>query len=221
MKVLLVEDQLRIGQFTKKGLGENGFTVTLATSCSEAANALCETGYDVVVLDLGLPDGDGLDLLRNWRRSGFKESVIILSARNAVQDRIDGLNDGADDFLAKPFSMEELVARVRSLVRRQSASKETLLQHRDIKLDIVNRAVWLKQDRLDLTHREFALLETFMRNPGRTLTRSLICEKIWEAHYDVNENLLDVYMSKLRAKVETLLERPVFKTIRGVGYQLL
>lgn len=221
MKILLVEDQVRLGQFTKKGLLENGFTVTLAGNCAEAADALCETGYDVVVLDLGLPDGDGMDLLRTWRQGGFKEAVIILSARDAVQDRIKGLNQGADDYLAKPFSMEELVARVRSLVRRQSANKEATLHHRDIKLDVLERVVWVKQSPLELTNREFALLETFMRNPGRTLTRSLICEKIWEAHYDMNANLLDVYMSKLRAKIETMLGRPAFKTVRGVGYQLL
>ncbi len=221
MKVLIVEDQQRMGLFLKQGLSEHSYTVSLVGSCREARDALCETSYDVIVLDLGLPDGDGLDLLREWRQNGFNEPVLILSARDAVEDRIEGLNRGADDYLPKPFSLEELLARIRSLVRRHSTSKETVLEHRGIKLDLLSHTVQVKGKPIALTSREFALLEIFMQNVGRILPRTLISEKIWEAHYDVDTNLLDVYMSRLRSKFETVPEQPLFKTVRGVGYQLL
>jgi DNA-binding response OmpR family regulator len=221
MKILVVEDQRRLGQFLKRGMTEKGYTATWTQTCAAARDALCETGYDVIILDLGLPDGDGLELLREWRKSGFNEPVLILSARDAVQDRIKGLDLGADDYLAKPFSLEELLARVRSLLRRQSAVKDTVLEHGALKMDLVGRSVSLNNQPLELTNREFALLETFMRNPGRTLPRTLIGEKIWESHFDVETNLLDVYMSKLRAKLEVPGGTPLFKTVRGVGHQLM
>jgi DNA-binding response OmpR family regulator len=221
MKILIVEDQRRLGQFLKKGMSESGYTATWVSTCEEARNALCESRYDAIVLDIGLPDGDGLDLLRSWRQSGFHEPILILSARDAVQDRIRGLDLGADDYLAKPFSLEELKARIRSLLRRQSAVKDTVLEHGPLRMELVERTVRLSGQPLDLTNREFALLETFLRSPGRTLPRTLICEKIWESHYDVDANLLDVYMSKLRAKLEGPAGKPLFKTVRGVGYQLL
>ena len=221
MKILIIEDQRQLGQFLKKSLGEHSYTATWVQRCSEARDALCETKYDVIILDLSLPDGDGLDLLREWRRSGFNEPVLILSARDAVQDRIKGLDVGADDYLAKPFSLEELLARVRSLLRRQSVSKETVYEHRGIRLDLLERKVTYLNQPFDMTSREFALLEVFMQNAGRILTRTLICEKVWESHYDIDGNLLDVYMSKLRAKFETPPDKPLFKTVRGVGYQLM
>ncbi len=221
MKILIVEDQRRLGQFLKKGLTEHAYTASWVQSCREARDALCETHYDVIILDLGLPDGDGLELLQEWRRSGFNEPVLILSARDSVQDRIKGLDLGADDYLAKPFSLEELLARVRSLLRRQSGAKETVLEHHGIKMDLLGRTVSLNGTVVDLTSREFALLEIFLQNAGRILTRTLISEKIWDSHYDVDTNLLDVYMSKLRSKLELSPEKPVFKTVRGVGYQLL
>jgi DNA-binding response OmpR family regulator len=220
VKILIVEDQRRLGQFLKKGLAEQSYTVTWVQTCREARDALCESAYDVIVLDLGLPDGDGITLLQEWRRGGFNEPVLILSARDSVQDRIKGLNIGADDYIAKPFSLEELVARVRSLLRRQSAVKETVLEHRGVRMDLLGRTVAVNGNRIELTSREFALLEVFLQNPGRILTRTLISEKIWESHYDVDTNLLDVYMSKLRSKLESDPARPLFKTVRGVGYQL-
>ena len=221
MKILIVEDERRLGQFIKKGLTERSYTATWVPNCKEARDALCESGYDAIILDLGLPDGDGLDLLREWRRSGFNEPVLILSARDAVEDRIKGLDVGADDYLAKPFSLEELIARVRSLLRRQSSAKETVLQHRNIRMDLLARTVTTGGQPIELTSREFALLEVFLQNAGRILPRTLICEKIWESHYDIDTNLLDVYMSKLRGKFELDPAKPLFKTIRGVGYQMM
>lgn len=221
MKALIVEDQERLARFIKQGLTEYAYTVTWVGNCRDARDALCETNYDVIILDLGLPDGDGLDLLREWRRGGFNEPVLILSARDTVEDRIKGLDIGADDYLPKPFSIEELLARIRSLMRRQSTSKETILEHRGIRLNLLGHTVHLNGVAVGLTSREFALLEIFMQNAGRILPRTLICEKIWESHYDVDTNLLDVYMSKLRAKFDTSPDAPLFKTVRGVGYQLL
>jgi two-component system copper resistance phosphate regulon response regulator CusR/two-component system response regulator QseB len=220
VKILIVEDQRRLGQFLKKSLAERAYTVTWVQTCKEARDTLCETSYDVIVLDLSLPDGDGLDLLKEWRKGGFNEPVLILSARDAVQDRIKGLDVGADDYLSKPFSLEELLARVRSLLRRQTAVKETVLEHNGIRMDLLGRTVTQNGQPVDLTSREFALLEVFLQNPGRILTRTLISEKIWESHYDVDTNLLDVYMSKLRAKLEADPGKVIFKTVRGVGYQL-
>ena len=220
MKVLIVEDQRKLAQILKQGLTEAGYAAGVAASCAAARDALCDTSYDAIVLDLGLPDGDGLELLRQWRRSGFNEPIIILSARDAVQDRIKGLDGGADDYLPKPFSLQELLARLRSLLRRHASVKDTVLEHRDMRLDLLGRTLHFNGEPIELTNREFALLEVFMQNPGRVLPRTLICEKVWSSPYDVDANLLDVYMSKLRARFETEGARPLFKTVRGVGYKL-
>jgi DNA-binding response OmpR family regulator len=221
MKILIVEDERRLGQFLKQGLTERSYTATWVSTCREARDALCETGYDAIVLDLSLPDGDGLDLLREWRKSGFNEPVVILSARDAVEDRIKGLDLGADDYLPKPFSFEELLAHLRALLRRQSAMKQTLMEHRGLRLDLLSHTVHLDGQPVDLTSREYALLEIFMQNVGRVLTRTMISEKIWDSHYDVDTNLLDVYMSRLRGKLEAPPEKVYFKTVRGIGYQMV
>ena len=221
MKVLIVEDQARLGQFLKQGLIECRYTVEWARSCAEANDALAQSTVDAIVLDLGLPDGDGLDLLRRWRDSGFNEPVLILSARDTVEDRVKGLNLGADDYLPKPFSLDELQARVRSLVRRQASVKKSVLEHDGIELDLLSRTVKLEGKPIELTSREYALLEIFMQNQGRILPRTMIAEKIWSSHYDVDTNLLDVYMSRLRSKLDVTPGKSRFKTVRGVGYQFV
>ena len=221
MKILIVEDQQRLGQFLERGLKEQSYTVTWLRTCAEARDALADSPYDVILLDLTLPDGDGIGLLRQWRKNNFNEPVLILSARDAVEDRIKGLDVGADDYLPKPFSFEELLARIRSLVRRHSAVKQAVLDHKGVKIDLMAHTVQVDGKNMELTSREYALLEIFMQNPGRILTRTLISEKIWSSNYDVDTNLLDVYMSRLRAKLEGAAGRQLFKTVRGVGYQLL
>lgn len=220
MKILIVEDERRVAQFVERALVELSHTTRVASSCAAARDALAETPFDAVILDLGLPDGDGLALLREWRASGFNEPVLILSARDAVSDRIQGLNLGADDYLPKPFVIDELVARVRSLLRRHAGAKTTVLTHGPIRLDLLARTATLDGQLVELTSREFALLELFLQNPGRVLTRTLIAEKIWEASYDLETNLIDVYVRRLRKKFETTPDRPLLKTVRGTGYQL-
>jgi DNA-binding response OmpR family regulator len=221
MRILIVEDDAKVGPFIVRELQEANYSATLVASCLAAQNALAESTYDAVVLDIGLPDGDGLHLLRQWRGSGFNEPVLILSARDAVQDRVRGLNLGADDYLAKPFSIDELLARLRSLFRRHGGKKTTVFEHRGVKLDLLAQTVECRGKRVDLTAREFALLELLMQNQGRVVTRTMIAEKIWDTHYDLDANLIDVYMSRLRRKLDTDTKSPFFKTLRGTGFQIV
>ena len=220
MKVLIVEDEPRMGAFIVKALTEQSYTVQLVRTCAAARDALAEDPVDAVILDLGLPDGDGLDLLRQWRATGFNEPVLILSARDAREDRVAGLNLGADDYLPKPFGMDELLARLRSLLRRQAGVKTTVLAHGDLRVDLLARTVTHRGQRVVLTNREFALVELFLQNPGRVLTRTFIAEHVWQASYDLGTNLIDVYVRRIRQKLETPGEKPFIQTVRGMGYQL-
>lgn len=221
MKILIVEDEQKVSRFVERALGEQAHTTRVVATCAAARDALAESPYDAVVLDLGLPDGDGLELLGEWRAGGFNEPVLILSARDAVEDRIRGLNLGADDYLPKPFSVDELVARIRSLLRRQgTAPRATVLEHRGVRLDLLAHAVTFRGQPVELTSREFALLELFLQNPRRVLTRTLIAEKIWDASYDMETNLIDVYVRRLRMKFDFPEAEPLIRTVRGSGYQL-
>lgn len=221
MKILVVEDERKVGRFVERALGEQAYTVRHVETCAAARDALADEPYDAIVLDLGLPDGDGLHLLKEWRDSGFNEPVLILSARDAVGDRIRGLNIGADDYLPKPFSIDELVARLRSLLRRHSAApRSTVLEHRGVRLDLLARTATLHGQAVELTSREFALLELFLQNPRRVLTRTMIAEKIWNASYDMETNLIDVYVRRLRQKFEQPEGEPFIRTLRGTGYQI-
>lgn len=221
MKILVVEDERKVAAFVAQAFGEQAYATRVAGTCAAARDAMAEEPWDAVVLDLGLPDGDGLDLLTEWRAGGFNEPVLVLSARDAVADRIGGLNRGADDYLPKPFSVDELVARVRALLRRQGGAKQTVFTHRGLRLDLLARELRVDGRPVELTSREFALAELFLQNPGRVLTRTLIAEKVWEASYDLETNLIDVYVRRLRAKLERPGQPPLIRTVRGTGYQLL
>ena len=221
MKILLVEDDRKIGQFVKRGLEEVAYTCDWVRSRQEARDAVVDSGYDVIVLDIGLPDGDGLQLLTEWRKTKLTTHVLILSARHEVDDKIKGLNLGADDYLTKPFSFGELLARVRSLARRHTEQKRTVLEHRGIRVDLLARETTLDGALVPLSQREFALLELFLQNPARVLTRTQIAESIWDCHFDMETNLVDVYVAKLRGKLRRPNEtEPLFQSVRGVGYKL-
>jgi DNA-binding response OmpR family regulator len=182
VKILIIEDELKVSQFVERALTEQSYTVHSVTTCAAARDALAESPYDAILCDLGLPDGDGLDLLREWRAAGFTEPVLILSARDAVTDRVRGLNLGADDYLAKPFSIDELVARVRALLRRQlPGPRTTILEHSGVRIDLLAHTTSCDGRTVELTSREFALLELFLQHPTRVLTRTFIACKIWES----------------------------------------
>ena len=221
MKILLVEDDRKIGQFVKKGLEEVSYSCVWARNCKEAAEAAGDFQFDVIILDIGLPDGNGLQLLTGWREKDLATQVLILSARHEVDDKITGLNLGADDYLTKPFSFGELLARLRSLVRRHGAQKKTVLEHRGVRFDLLKREITLDGEAVTLTQRESALLELFLQNPARVLTRTQIAEKIWDCHFDMETNLVDVYVAKLRGKLRRAGDsEPLFQSVRGVGYKL-
>lgn len=221
MKLLIVEDERKLGQFILKGLQEAAYTARLVGSCVAAEDALAESHYDAIILDLGLPDGSGLDVLRRWRQAGFLEPVLILSARGQVEDRIAGLNLGADDYLPKPFSFDELLARLRSLFRREGRPKQTRYEHAGVMMDLLSRKVTAHGAPIELTGREFALLELLLANAGRVLTRTQIAERIWETSFDSETNLIDVYVKRLRTKLPPDANgEPLIRTVRGVGYML-
>jgi DNA-binding response OmpR family regulator len=218
MKILLVEDDRKIGQFVKKGLEEVSYNPIWVRTAQEARDVVAQNQFDVIVLDIGLPDGNGLQLLTDWREKKLATQVLILSARHEVDDKIAGLNLGADDYLTKPFSFGELLARLRSLVRRHADHKKTSLEHRGIRIDLLTREVTPDNAPVQLTQPEFALLELFLHNPTRVLTRTQIAEKICDCHFDMETNLVDVYVAKLRGKLRRPAEtEPLLQSVRGVG----
>jgi DNA-binding response OmpR family regulator len=221
MKLLVVEDDRKLGQFIRKGLEEQAYTAVWVGDMASAREVFYRDDFDVVILDIGLPDGNGLALLREIRAGQGNCSVIILSARGDVDDRVTGLNLGADDYLSKPFSFAELLARVRSLTRRHDRVRRTVLQGGRIRMDLVTREVTMDGRRVELSQREYALLEYLLQNTGRVLTRTQIAEKIWDCHFDMETNLIDVYVRKLRNKlVRDDDTASLIQTVRGVGYCL-
>lgn len=218
MKILIVEDERRVANHVDMALLEQGHTNIICDSGAKARAMMLAELPDLIILDLGLPDMDGLDLLREWRCAGIQQPVLILSARDAVEDRIKGLDIGADDYLPKPFSIDELLARVRSLHRRQATTLPQVLSRKGIVMNLLSRSVTKDGESVILSSREFGLLELFLQNPGRVLTRSFIAEKVWQVTYDMQTNLIEVYIRKLRQKLEGPGEPQLIRTLRGSGY---
>lgn len=220
MRILVVEDEKKIASFVQRGLKECGFVVDLVHRGDEALEILLDHHFDGVVLDIMLPGRDGLSILRVLRERANPVPVIILTARGEIAEKVEGLNLGADDYLAKPFSIEELAARVRALIRRSSG--ETIVRYRieDLTLDLATRAVRRGSRRIDLTAREFSVLECLMRAPGRVFTRSQLCQHVWEYHFDPESNLVDVYIQRLRRKVDDGEPMKLIQTVRGTGYRI-
>jgi DNA-binding response OmpR family regulator len=220
VRILIVEDEKKLANFVRRALREDGHAVDLCHEGTEGAHLATTEPYDAVVLDLQLPGQDGIEILRELRKRKKTTPVLILTARDRVTDRIHGLDEGADDYMTKPFSLDELRARVRALLRRGSTSPANLLSFADLQMDLLQRTV-RRGDRLaDLTPREFSLLEFFLRNPDRAVTRSSIAEHVWDYNFEWNSNVVDVFVNNVRKKLETEGESRLIHTVRGVGYAL-
>src|SRR5689334_12618798 len=218
MRVLVVEDEKKTAAFIRKALQAEGFAVDVCHNGEEALTAPRVTPYDAVVLDIMLPGRDGLSLLRQWRNQHQTTPVLLLSARGEVNERVEGLNAGADDYLPKPFALVELVARVRALGRRGGEPKSTVLRVGDLSLDTVTRQAQRNGVTFELTTREYRLLEFLMRSPGRICGRMAILEKVWDYNFDPGTNLVDVYIKRLREKIDADFAVKLLHTVRGVGY---
>jgi two-component system, OmpR family, response regulator len=220
MRVLVVEDERKMAGLLKRGLEEEGYAVDLAPTGSDALWAGAETPYDAIILDVMLPDLDGFEVCRQLRAAGHWSPVLMLTARTAVNDRVAGLDAGADDYLTKPFSFSELFARLRALVRRGAGERPAILRTGDLALDPASRRVTRGSVPVELTAKELALLEYFMRRPGEVLTRSRIIEHVWDFNYDGDSNVVDVYVRYLREKIDRPFRRDSIETVRGSGYRL-
>jgi two-component system OmpR family response regulator len=220
MNVLLIEDEKKIADFVCAGFREQGFAFDYCDNGNDGFNKASQNQYDVIVLDIMLPGRDGLSVLKGLRKMGNATPVILLTARNELDDRVEGLNLGADDYLAKPFFVEELIARLQALVRRVSGERQNILSVGDLKLDRITRIVTWKTQTVDLTSREFNLIEYLMRSPGRVFTRTQILEHVWGYDFDPSTNVVDVCIQRIRKKigVDDGGASPI-ESVRGVGYR--
>ncbi len=221
MKILIAEDEPKTGNYLRRGLSEAGYVVDLVDNGPDGLHLAMNGGYDLVILDVMLPGMDGWQVLRNLRTGGHETPVLFLTARDHVEDRVKGLELGADDYLVKPFSFSELLARVRTILRRGSKSTEvTILKAADLELDLLRRRVTRAGKRIDLTAKEFGLLELLLRRQGEVLPRSLIASQVWDMNFDSDTNVIDVAIRRLRAKVDDAFEPKLLQTVRGMGYLL-
>ena len=218
VRLLVVEDEHRLAARLARGLREEGFAVDTASTVSEGRERVIETPYDLVLLDVRLPDGSGIDLVREWRGEGFTASILVLTARDLLEDKLAGLNAGADDYLTKPFAFEEVLARVHALLRRRAAPPQDVVTIGDVRLDRTGRRVERGGEPVDLTPREFALLEFFVLHAGQALSRATIAEHVWDAQYDARSNVIDVMVARLRRKLERGGTERLIRTIPGAGY---
>ncbi len=221
MKILAIEDELKTGRYLKQGLIEAGFVVDLARNGEDGLHSALTEAYDLVILDVMLPGIDGWAVLQGIRKSGKEMPVLFLTARDQVDDRVRGLELGADDYLVKPFAFAELLARVRTLLRRGGKHKESeYLRAADLDLDLIRRRATRAGKRIDLTAKEFALLELLLRRQGELLPRSLIASQVWDMNFDSDTNVIEVAVKRLRAKVDDGFEPKLIRTVRGMGYVL-
>src|SRR3989442_10724413 len=218
MRILVVEDERKVASFIRQGLEEEGHAVEVARDGADAVDLLSGPPYDLIVLDVMLPRRDGFAVLRELRGHGVATPVLMLTARDAVADKVTGLDLGADDYLTKPFAFEELLARVRALLRRGTDQRAAVLRLGDLSLDPATREARRGARRIALTAREYSLLDYFLRNAGRLLTRPMIAEHVWGLDFDAESNIIDVYVGYLRRKIDDRGERRLLHTMRGAGY---
>lgn len=220
MRILLVEDENSIAQFISQGLREADFVVDVARTGTEGLDYALAAEYDLLVLDVMLPGMSGFALVKELRKRGYTTPVLLLTARDAVEDRVEGLDSGADDYLTKPFAFPELLARVRALLRRPPLQTGTVLRLADLEMDLVNREVKRAGQLIDLSQREYTLLNYLLRHPRQVLTRTQIAEHIWNFDFVSDSNVVDVYVGYLRRKIDKGFSPPLIHTVRGVGYRL-
>lgn len=221
MRILVVEDQIKMAQLLKQGLSEVGYAVDLAEAGSTAESLVSENEYDLIILDIMLPDQSGLDTARHLRADGYHGPILMLTALSTTKDKVIGLDAGADDYLTKPYSFDELLARVRALLRRNSSTgASSILRFADLELDLITRKANRSGQEVTLTSKEFSLLEFFMRNPERPLGRVNIAEHVWNVEFDSDSNVIDVYVNLLRKKVDHPFTSKLIHTVVGVGYVL-
>ena len=220
MRILVVEDEKKIAAFIGKGLAAEGFNPLLCHDGNDALALATTERFDAIVLDVMLPGRDGLSVLRQLRERRNTVPVLVLTARSDLSERVAGLNAGADDYLGKPFSMEELIARLRAIQRRQSGGGLSVLHCEDLALNLLTREVIRAGRKIELTTREFALLEYLLRSPGRVFTRIQLCEQVWDYHFDPGTNVVDVCIQRLRRKLDDGFTVKLVQTVRGVGYTL-
>ena len=220
MRVLVVEDELRMASLIRRGLFKEGLAVDVAASGEDAIEMARASDYDAIVLDLMLPGISGFETCRQLRRSGVWSPVLMLTARDSVEDRVAGLDTGADDYLVKPFAFAELLARLRALARRGEPARPTVLEAGDLRLDRATQRVWRDSTEIQLSAREFRLLETFMRRPDEVLSRLHLVEHAWDFEYEHRSNVVDVYIRHLRSKIDEPFGRHSLETVRGAGYRL-
>ena len=221
MRILVAEDEKRLASYLKKGLEENSFAVDLAPDGEEAAYMLESKEYDLVILDIMLPKIDGIRVLKKIRQKGIQTPVLMLTAKDSVSSKVDAFEQGADDYLTKPFSFIELCARIRALLRRGKVEPQTKLKVGDLEMDLISHQVTRAGNTISLTSKEFSLLEFFMRNPSKVLTRTVISEHVWDYSFDnITSNVIDVLVNRLRNKIDKDFDKKLIHTIKGVGYIL-
>lgn len=218
MRILVVEDDKKTASFIAKALKEEGFIVELRADGDEALSVIKESSFAAVVMDIMLIGRDGLSVVRQLRSLGNQTPVLLISARGETNERVEGLNAGADDYLPKPFALDELIARVRALVRRRGTAVNSTLRLGDLTLDTTTRVAQRGENKIELSAREYRLLEYLMRSAGRVCSRSMILEKVWDYDFDPGTNLIDVYIGKLREKIDARTESKLLHSVRGVGY---
>ncbi|MBN1526507.1 MAG: response regulator transcription factor [Candidatus Omnitrophica bacterium] len=220
MRILVVEDEKKIADFVKRGLREEGYAVDVAHDGKEGYLLASANDYDVIILDLMLPQMDGVTVCKKLREAKVESPIIMLTAKDTVQDKVTGLDSGADDYMAKPFSFEELLARIRAALRKKEARGATRLQAADLIMDLINHKVTRGGREIELTAKEYALLEYLMRNAGTIITRTMISEHVWDIDFDTFTNVIDVYISYLRNKIDHGYKKKLIHTVRGRGYLL-